>query len=982
MSSIRSFKQFQFRLFLAPLCLTLLLSGLMVTAVSAGGPGDYAVSQGDQRNGSDPDHSDLEKRLAREVISTGRMLEGDARLEDVVRALAESGADMIPMEGPRLGLWVERQLDEIIPQTGNAMADAALIAAGREVSGMAGRTAGSFMQDIRRMPLDGEARLDTPGLEDAFTESLTRGLLEGGRAAAGESGLHALTTLELDYTLAEGGLDEVSVLAVQPFYESLSKRHNIFGQASYSNREVEDLGASSSGKRDTLNAGLGYRYITPDEQHMFGVNAFVDHEFDYNHNRMSVGLDYKNALIGAHLNRYIGLSDWKGRGDGFEEKALSGTDLELSGRLPQLPELELFARGFNWEQERAPIFEPDGDDIWGYELSAEYTPVNIFTLRGAAIKDNTMDDVSAEVTVRLNYTFGEGISTLGQAPKHNLDSVLDRRFEKVRRQNDIRVQVRQDPNVTARVTFAQGANVTLGQILPFGTTIITGTATGDGATVVFGNGATLKIGEDAQVLIEAETITLVQGIIQYLSGSTDVTLTTPGETIELIGTDVDLRVAGSVTTLRVRDGAADFTDDTGTRRVNAEQLARAQDGDAIVPEIITDPDNADFDGHVRAALDQLTLSGSSTTSVTSAAPAAAGDVTVTGTFEVGEILTFTVPLTKAVAVTGTPELEITVDGTSRQAEFLSGGGSKTLTFDYKLKSGDTGTGIIISAERLTFPSSASIATPDGKAVVPEMRGEETQTVAGDPFIIVVDSTLHDNADEVLIPTNGGLTYNYDVVWKDNSTGTVIGSTTGETGDFTITGLTPAQQGEIRVEITGTFPHWRPPGVDIGVVDVRQWGDIAWQSMNSMFSNQNSLSGFTATDTPDLSGVTNMSGMFFSAGSFNGDIGSWNTSNVQIMNFMFANASSFDQDIGSWNTSSVTEMTAMFNNAGSFDQDISTWVTSSVTEMTAMFLNASSFDQDISGWDVNPNVTSCNLFDGLTSPSWTAPEKPNFTSCSP
>ena len=83
------------------------------------------------------------------------MLEGDARLEDVVRALAESGADMIPMEGPRLGLWVERQLDEIIPQTGNAMADAALIAAGREVSGMAGRTAGSFMQDIRRMPLDG-----------------------------------------------------------------------------------------------------------------------------------------------------------------------------------------------------------------------------------------------------------------------------------------------------------------------------------------------------------------------------------------------------------------------------------------------------------------------------------------------------------------------------------------------------------------------------------------------------------------------------------------------------------------------------------------------------------------------------------------------------------------------------------------------------------------------------------------------------------
>ena len=160
-------------------------------------------------------------------------------------------------------------------------------------------------------------------------------------------------------------------------------------------------------------------------------------------------MDYKNAVFGAHLNRYIGLSDWRGRSDGLEEKALSGTDLELSGRIPAVPELELFARGFNWEQERTPIFEPDGDDIWGYEFSAEYTPVNIFTLRGAALKDNTMEDVSAEVTFRLNYTFGDDIEALWRAPRHNLDSVLERRFEKVRRQNTIRLQVRQDPDFTA-----------------------------------------------------------------------------------------------------------------------------------------------------------------------------------------------------------------------------------------------------------------------------------------------------------------------------------------------------------------------------------------------------------------------------------------------------------------------------------------------------------------------------------------------------
>ena len=190
--------------------------------------------------------------------------------------------------------------------------------------------------------------------------------------------------------------------------------------------------------------GLAYRYITPDEQHMFGANAFFDHQWPYHHNRMSLGVDYKTSLIGAHLNHYIGLSDWRSRGDGYEEKALSGTDLTLSGRLPQAPELELFVRGFHWDQDKTATLNPDGDDIWGYAVAAEYTPVNVLTFRGEVEKDNDVDDVQGTATVRLNYNFGQRLDDLFARPSYNLNTVTDRRFDKVRRINEIRVQVARD----------------------------------------------------------------------------------------------------------------------------------------------------------------------------------------------------------------------------------------------------------------------------------------------------------------------------------------------------------------------------------------------------------------------------------------------------------------------------------------------------------------------------------------------------------
>ena len=80
----------------------------------------------------------------------------------------------------------------------------------------------------------------------------------------------------------------------------------------------------------------------------------------------------------------------------------------------------------------------------------------------------------------------------------------------------------------------------------------------------------------------------------------------------------------------------------------------------------------------------------------------------------------------------------------------------------------------------------------------------------------------------------------------------------------------------------------------------------------------------------------------------GPIGEWDVSRVTDMNNMFYSAQSFNADISKWNVSSVTNMQSMFNNARSFNADISEWDVSNVTNMQYMFYDAGSFSRTLCG----------------------------------
>jgi surface protein len=138
---------------------------------------------------------------------------------------------------------------------------------------------------------------------------------------------------------------------------------------------------------------------------------------------------------------------------------------------------------------------------------------------------------------------------------------------------------------------------------------------------------------------------------------------------------------------------------------------------------------------------------------------------------------------------------------------------------------------------------------------------------------------------------------------------------------------------------------------LNVVSIEQWGAIEWTSMVSAFQGTSGLV-INATDTPNLSKVTDMQYMFYQTTNLTGNFSGWDTSNVTNMREVFYNAINFNQPLDSWDVSNVTSTYRMFRGATSFNQPLPSWNTSKVTEMRETFYLASSFDQELSSWNLS------------------------------
>lgn len=149
-----------------------------------------------------------------------------------------------------------------------------------------------------------------------------------------------------------------------------------------------------------------------------------------------------------------------------------------------------------------------------------------------------------------------------------------------------------------------------------------------------------------------------------------------------------------------------------------------------------------------------------------------------------------------------------------------------------------------------------------------------------------------------------------------------------------------------------------------IVRLEQWGNIHWSSMGQAFQGCRDFD-VTATDTPDLSAVTDMSNMFLGNYSLIGNpsFNNWNTSHVTTLLSTFAGCFLFNQPVGNWDTSNVTMMGITFSSALVFNQPLANWNTSKVNHMTAMFSGAKEFNQPIGNWDLSNTIDCEFMFSG-------------------
>jgi len=147
-------------------------------------------------------------------------------------------------------------------------------------------------------------------------------------------------------------------------------------------------------------------------------------------------------------------------------------------------------------------------------------------------------------------------------------------------------------------------------------------------------------------------------------------------------------------------------------------------------------------------------------------------------------------------------------------------------------------------------------------------------------------------------------------------------------------------------------------------DISSWDVGNVTDMSSMFNNAQAFN--KDISSWDVGNVTNMSGMFQSARVFNQNLSSWNNNNglskITSMSNMFQTTSAFNNGGAAltWTTigtsATPVNMSFMFEGAQTFNADISSWVTSNVNNMYSMFFVAPLFNQDLSSWDVS-NVTN-------------------------
>ena len=183
--------------------------------------------------------------------------------------------------------------------------------------------------------------------------------------------------------------------------------------------------------RETFNIGVGQRYLSNDESILFGLNAFYDYEFDYEHQRFSIGAEIKSSILDLNYNQYFAESSSKKGKDSKNEEAIDGYDAEVGAHLPYIPSMKVYLKAFDFEV-------PSGNDFQGLEFSTQFKIPN--SGLSFEIGHTDYDNHTDQSFINIKYSNNERNpeTSLFSDNAYEKISMKDRMYEKVRRDNIIK----------------------------------------------------------------------------------------------------------------------------------------------------------------------------------------------------------------------------------------------------------------------------------------------------------------------------------------------------------------------------------------------------------------------------------------------------------------------------------------------------------------------------------------------------------------
>ena len=165
---------------------------------------------------------------------------------------------------------------------------------------------------------------------------------------------------------------------------------------------------------------------------MFGLNAFYDHELDYDHQRGSIGAEIKSSILEFNTNHYFAISNEVTGKNNIKETVADGYDLEIGAHVPYMPTTKIYTKLFEYEI-------PGGSDFEGIEYSSRIGIPNSGMNFEIGFKDYGNNSYKDQWFLNLTFNLSKINPDKDLVSNEAFEriSMKDKKYEKVRRENSI-----------------------------------------------------------------------------------------------------------------------------------------------------------------------------------------------------------------------------------------------------------------------------------------------------------------------------------------------------------------------------------------------------------------------------------------------------------------------------------------------------------------------------------------------------------------